>query len=141
MLFAVSEGNVGELGLKAKREAVSTLAAGVSEAAERRRDSGLCAANYLHPPAPLPRHELLGLHASHTASSFRPPARMLPLTLPDYSAADDQYSRAPSTGTPLKLLLSVQAVRGAQVYNVMQECSFYTQRPCLNTLSFNSTRE
>lgn len=71
---------------------------------EERRDCGIFSANYIHPPAPLPCHELLRLHALHTALGSRPPAHMLPLMLPDYSAAANQYSQALGMGTPLELL-------------------------------------
>lgn len=73
--------DVQELGKEAEREGKSkqsprphtTLAAGVCEVGEERRDCGLSSANYIHPPAPLPCHELLRLHALHTAPGFRAP--------------------------------------------------------------------
>lgn len=52
--------------------------------------------SHLLPP---PRHELLRLHASLAAPAFRPPAHELPLTPPDYAAAN-QYSQYLGTGTP-----------------------------------------
>lgn len=82
----------------------TTLAAGVCEVGEERRDCGIFSANYIHPPAPLSCHELLRLHALHTAFGSWPPAHMLPLMLPDYSAAANQYSQALGMGTPLGLL-------------------------------------
>ncbi len=95
-----------------ERRTRTTIAAGVCEVGERRRDCGLSTANYIHPPAPLACHELLRLHALHTAPGFRPPAHMLPLTLPDYSAAANQYSQALEMGTPLELLLSAWSFAG-----------------------------
>lgn len=95
-----------------ERGAHTTLTAGVYEEGDRRRDCGLSAANYIHPPAPLPCHELLRLHALHTAPGFRSPTHMLSLTLPDYAAATNQYSQALGMETPLELLLSVRSFAG-----------------------------
>lgn len=58
---------------------------------------------------PYPCHELVRQHASHTAPGLAgppsTPAYMLPLMLPDYSAAANQYSQALGMGAPLELLL------------------------------------
>lgn len=58
---------------KRGRAARATLAAGVCEVGDRRRDCGLSTANYIHPPAPLPCHALLRLHALHTARRLQAP--------------------------------------------------------------------
>lgn len=99
---------------KKRREARTTLAAGVFEAGDRRRDCGLSSpitSTHLLPYLAMSCFSCMPCK-QHPAASGTPSSTHPLLTLPDYSAAVSQYSQALGTGTPLELLLTVCSFTG-----------------------------